>query len=176
MKNTNPFYFVIEKEKNMALNKELVEKNLNLIREAYRTGSQEFIVAFFLYEINEIKKEDITEDIINKVNSILDETENYYDEDMRDSIKNIKVEMLQDKFADSLTNYIDNVTEQEWKKLLKEYNVLDLENYMGEVRRKIEERIMIEFEYAEEERQEEMLMFFSKYDDITKEQEEELER
>lgn len=160
----------------MALNKELVEKNLNLIREAYRTGSQEFIVAFFLYEINEIKKEDITEDIINKVNSILDETENYYDEDMRDSIKNIKVEMLQDKFADSLTNYIDNVTEQEWKKLLKEYNVLDLENYMGEVRRKIEERIMIEFEYAEEERQEEMLMFFSKYDDITKEQEEELER
>lgn len=110
------------------------------------------------------------------MNSILDETENYYDEDMRDSIKNIKVEMLQDKFADSLTNYIDNVTEQEWKKLLKEYNVLDLENYMGEVRRKIEERIMIEFEYAEEERQEEMLMFFSKYDDITKEQEEELER
>lgn len=176
MKNTNPFYFVIEKENNMALNKELVEKNLNLIREAYRNGNQEFIIAFFLYEINEMKKEDITEDIINKVDSILDETENYYDEDMRDSIKNIKVEMLQDKFTDSLTNYIDNVTEQEWKKLLKEYNVLDLENYMGEVRRKIEERIMIEFEYAEEERQEEMLMFFSKYDDITKEQEEELER
>lgn len=160
----------------MALNKELVEKNLNLIREAYRTGSQEFIVAFFLYEINEMKKEDITEDIINKVDSILDETENYYDEDMSDSIKNIKVEMLQDKFTDSLTNYIDNVTEQEWKKLLKEYNVLDIENYMGEVRRKIEERIMIEFEDADEERQEEMLMFFSKYDDIEKEQEEELER
>lgn len=78
----------------MALNKELVEKNLNLIREAYRNGNQEFIIAFFLYEINEMKKEDITEDIINKVDSILDETENYYDEDMRDSIKNIKVEKL----------------------------------------------------------------------------------
>lgn len=51
----------------MALNKELVEKNLNLIREAYRTGSQEFIVAFFLYEINEIKKEDITEETAEKV-------------------------------------------------------------------------------------------------------------
>lgn len=158
----------------MALNKELVEKNLNLIREAYRTGSQEFIVAFFLYEINEMKKEDITEEVINKVDHILDETENYYDESMRERIRYVKTELLKEKFRNYLNNYIDNCTDREWNKLLKEYKISNRENYMGEVRKNMEEVVMADFE--DEETQEEMLIFFSKYDDIEKEQEEELER
>ena len=47
---------------------------------------------------------------------------------------------------------------------------------MGEVREEMEEAVISEFEDADEERQEEILTFFSKYDTIEKEQEEELER
>jgi len=160
----------------MSLNKEVVLKNLDYIREAYRTNSQEFIIAFFLYEINGMKKEEITEAVINKVDHILDETEYYYDESMRDKIRNIKIELLKEKLSDSLNSYIDNCTDQEWNKLSKEYNVSNEENYMGEVRENMEEAVMADFEDAEEERQEEMLIFFSKYDLIEKEQEEELEK
>jgi len=74
----------------MSLNKDAVEKNLDFIREAYRTNSQEFIIAFFLYEINGTKKEELTEDMINSVERILDETEYWYDDLMRDKIRNIK--------------------------------------------------------------------------------------
>ena len=160
----------------MSLNKEAVEKNLDYIREAYRTNSQEFIIAFFLYEINGMKKEEITKDVINKVDHILDETEYYYDETMRDKIKNVKTDLLKEKLYDSLNNYIDKCTDQEWERLSNEYNISNNENYMGEVRKNMEEAGMIDFEDAEEERQEEMLTFFSKYDAIEKEQEEELER
>ena len=160
----------------MSLNKEVVLKNLDYIREAYRTNSQEFIIAFFLYEINGMKKEEITETVINKVDHILDETEYYYDESMRDKIRNIKIELLKEKLSDSLNNYIDNCTDQEWNKLSKEYNVSNEENYMGEVRENLEESIMEYFEDEELEKQEEMLEFFKKYDVIEKEQEEELER
>ena len=160
----------------MSLNKEVVLKNLDYIREAYRTNSQEFIIAFFLYEINGMKKEEITEAVINKVDHILDETEYYYDESMRDKIRNIKIELLKEKLSDSLNNYIDNCTDQEWDKLLEEYNVHDEENYMGEVRENLEETIIEFFVDEELEKQEEMLEFFGKYDVIQKEQEEELER
>ena len=95
----------------MSLNKEAVEKNLDYIREAYRTNSQEFIIAFFLYEINGMKKEEITKDVINKVDHILDETEYYYDETMRDKIKNVKTDLLQEKLYDSLNTYIDKCTD-----------------------------------------------------------------
>lgn len=149
---------------------------MDYIREAYRTNSQEFIVAFFLYEINGMKKEEITKDVINKIDHILDETEYYYDETMRDKIKNVKTELLKEKLSDSLNNYIDKCTDQEWEKLSNEYNVSNEENYMGEVRENMEEAVMADFEDAEEERQEEMLTFFSKYDVIEKEQEEEMEK
>ena len=160
----------------MSLNKEVVLKNLDYIREAYRTNSQEFIIAFFLYEINGITKEELTQDMIDSVEKILDETEYWYDDLMRDKIRNIKTETLKNQLSDSLTNYIDNCTDQEWNKLLNEYNVSDEENYMGEVRENLEESIMEYFEDEELEKQEEMLEFFKKYDVIEKEQEEELER
>ena len=160
----------------MSLNKDAVENNLDFIREAYRTNSQEFLIAFFLYEINGTKKEELTEDMINSVEKILDETEYWYDDLMRDKIRNIKTEILKNQLSDSLTNYIDNCTVQEWNKLLNEYNVSDEENYMGEVRENLEESIMEYFEDEELENQEEMLEFFKKYDVIEKEQEEELER
>jgi len=160
----------------MSLNREVVLKHLDYIREACRSNSQEFIIAFFLYEINGMKKEEITEDIINQMDNILDRTEYYYDETMCDKIKNIKTEILKEKLNDSLNNYIDNCTDQEWEKLSNEYNISDDENYMGEVREEMEEAVISEFEDADEERQEEILTFFSKYDTIEKEQEEELER
>ena len=160
----------------MSLNKDAVLKSLDYIREAYRTNSQEFIIAFFLYEINGITKEELTEDMINSVEKILDETEYWYDDLMRDKIRNIKTEILKNQLNDSLANYIDNCTEQEWNKLLNEYNVSDEENYMGEVRENLEEAIMEYFEDEELEKQEEMLEFFKKYDFIEKEKEEELER
>ena len=160
----------------MSLNKEAISKNLDYIREAYRTNSQEFIIAFFLYEINGITKEELTQDMIDSVEKILDETEYWYDDLMRDKIRNIKTEILKNQLSDSLTNYIDNCTDQEWNKLLNEYNVSDEENYMGEVRENLEESIMEYFEDEELENQEEMLEFFKKYDVIEKEQEEELER
>lgn len=160
----------------MALNKDAVLKSSDYIREAYRTNSQEFIIAFFLYEINGITKEELTQDMIDSVEKILDETEYWYDDLMRDKIRNIKTEILKNQLSDSLTNYIDNCTDQEWNKLLNEYNVSDEENYMGEVRENLEESIMEYFEDEELEKQEEMLEFFKKYDVIEKEQEEELER
>ena len=160
----------------MALNKDAVLKSSDYIREAYRTNSQEFIIAFFLYEINGITKEELTQDMIDSVEKILDETEYWYDDLMRDKIRNIKTETLKNQLSDSLTNYIDNCTDQEWNKLLNEYNVSDEENYMGEVRENLEESIMEYFEDEELENQEEMLEFFKKYDVIEKEQEEELER
>ena len=160
----------------MSLNKDAVLKSSDYIREAYRTNSQEFIIAFFLYEINGITKEELTQDMIDSVEKILDETEYWYDDLMRDKIRNIKTETLKNQLSDSLTNYIDNCTDQEWNKLLNEYNVSDEENYMGEVRENLEESIMEYFEDEELEKQEEMLEFFKKYDVIEKEQEEELER
>ncbi len=160
----------------MSLNKDAVLKSLDYIREAYRTNNQEFIIAFFLYEINGTKQEELTQDMINSVEKILDETEYWYDDLMRDKIRNIKTEILKNQLSDSLTNYIDNCTDQEWNKLLNEYNVHDEENYMGEVRENLEEAIMEYFEDEELEKQEEMLEFFKKYDVIEKELEEELER
>ena len=47
----------------MALNKDAVLKSSDYIREAYRTNSQEFIIAFFLYEINGTTKEELTEEL-----------------------------------------------------------------------------------------------------------------
>ena len=160
----------------MSLNKDAVEKYLDYIKEAISTNSQEFIIAFFLYEINGIKKEEITDDMINSVDSILEDKEYYYDEQLRDRISNIKIEMLNDKLRDSLNNYIDKCTPEEWEKLISDYNIMDTENYMGEVRESLEEAVVEEFEVADEEQQEGLLKFFSKYDVIEKEQEEELER
>ena len=40
----------------MSLNKEVIEKNLDYIRETMRTNTDEFLIAFFLYEINGTKK------------------------------------------------------------------------------------------------------------------------
>lgn len=160
----------------MSLNKDAVEKYLDYIKDAISTNSQEFMIAFFLYEINGIKKEEITDDMINSVDSILEDTEYYYDEQLHDRISNIKTEMLNDKLRDSLNNYVDKCTVEEWEKLISDYNIMDTENYMGEVRESLEEAVVEEFEVADEEQQEELLKFFSKYDVIEKEQEEELER
>ena len=87
----------------MALNKDAVLKSSDYIREAYRTNSQEFIIAFFLYEINGITKEELTQDMIDSVEKILDETEYWYDDLMRDKIRNIKTETLKNQLSDSLT-------------------------------------------------------------------------
>jgi len=160
----------------MSLNKVLVEKNLDYIREAIRTNSQEFLVALFLYEINNVRKEELTEDMIQSVDNILEDVEYYYDEQLRDRISRIKIEMLNDKLRHSLDCYIDNCSDQEWGNLLNEYNIEDSENYMGEVRENLEDAIILEFEDADEDRQEELLKRFSKYDEKEKEQEEELER
>ena len=135
----------------------------------YRPGPMDQIPRY-------ITKEELTQDMIDSVEKILDETEYWYDDLMRDKIRNIKTETLKNQLSDSLTNYIDNCTDQEWNKLLNEYNVSDEENYMGEVRENLEESIMEYFEDEELEKQEEMLEFFKKYDVIEKEQEEELER
>ena len=66
----------------MLLNKEVIEKNLDYIRETTKTNRNEFLIAFFLYEINETKKEELTEDMINSIYHILEESEYYYDEEL----------------------------------------------------------------------------------------------
>lgn len=141
-----------------------------------RTNTDEFLIAFFLYEINGTKKEELTEDMINSVYLALEEFEYYYDEGLRDNIRSIKTEIDKSRFKDSLTNYIDKCTEEEWKLLLDNYNIRDVENYMGEVRNNVEEAVMEEFEDADKEQQEELLSFFDKYNPIDKEEEEELEK
>jgi len=177
MMNTNPFLFCYRKgEINMSLNKEVIEKNLDYIRETMRTNTDEFLIAFFLYEINGTKKEELTEDMINSVYLALEEFEYYYDEGLRDNIRSIKTEIDKSRFKDSLTNYIDKCTEEEWKLLLDNYNIRDVENYMGEVRNNVEEAVMEEFEDADKEQQEGLLSFFDKYNPIDKEEEEELEK
>lgn len=94
----------------MSLNKEVIEKNLDYIRETMRTNTDEFLIAFFLYEINGTKKEELTEDMINSVYLALEEVEYYYDEGLRDNIRSIKTEIDKSRFKDSLTNYIDKCT------------------------------------------------------------------
>ena len=89
----------------MSLNKEVIEKNLDYIRETTKTNRNEFLIAFFLYEINETKKEELTEDMINSIYHILEESEYYYDEELRNNIRSIKTKTDKTQFKDLLNNY-----------------------------------------------------------------------
>lgn len=83
----------------------------------------------------------------------------------------------EDKLYDLLTNYVDNCSAKEWANLLKKFNVIDQENYMGEVREKLEDAVMGTFEYLEKEEQEKLFKMFKKYElKQEPEQEEELEK
>ena len=89
----------------MSLNKEVIEKNLDYIRETMKTNTDEFLIAFFLYEINGTKKEELTEDMINSVYLALEEFE--------DADKDQQEELL--SFFDKY-NPIDKEEEEELEK------------------------------------------------------------
>lgn len=155
----------------MLLNKEVIEKNLDYIRETMKTNRNEFLIAFFLYEINETKKEELTEDMINSIYHILEESEYYYDEELRDNIRSIKTKTDKTQFKDLLNNYIDKCTEEEWKLLLNNYNIKDTENYIGEVRNNIEKAVIEEYEDADQDLKNDLFYFFYKHS-VDKEEEE----
>ena len=155
----------------MLLNKEVIEKNLDYIRETTKTNRNEFLIAFFLYEINETKKEELTEDMINSIYHILEESEYYYDEELRDNIRSIKTKTDKTQFKDLLNNYIDKCTEEEWKLLLNNYNIKDTENYIGEVRNNIEKAVIAEYEDADQDLKNDLFYFFYKHS-VDKEEEE----
>ena len=144
----------------MSLNREVIEKNLDYIRETTKTNRNEFLIAFFLYEINETKKEELTEDMINSIYHILEESEYYYDEELRDNIRSIKTKTDKTQFKDLLNNYIDKCTEEEWKLLLNNYNIKDTENYIGEVRNNIEKAVIEEYEDADQDLKNDLFYFF----------------
>jgi len=62
-----------------------------------------------------------------------------------------------------IDNYIENCTDEEWKELLDKYNIDNEENYMGELREKIEEAILQDYLQLSFKEQVEMLIFFEKY-------------
>lgn len=64
---------------------------------------------------------------------------------------------------DALSNYIDNCTEDEWKKILNDYCIEDNENYMGEVRTKLEEVVLDSFNDMDKESIEMEINKYSKY-------------
>ena len=63
----------------------------------------------------------------------------------------------------TITNYLDNCTDEEWKKILNDYCIEDIENYMGESRRKIEETIIECFKDMDKESIESEINRYSKY-------------
>lgn len=71
-------------------------------------------------------------------------------------------------FDEIIKNYIDKCSIEEWEKLLNEYNIDDTENYMGEVRQNLEESIKEIYNSISNKEQIKMLNYFSKYEDIEK--------
>lgn len=153
----------------MSLNKELVEKNFDYIEEAIKVNNREFFVALFLYDVVGVEKDEITEDIIKYVHNVLDETEHYYDENLRDNILRAKTDKLIQQLEFLVDNYIEKCTTEEWEELLDEYNILDVENYMGEVRENLEEAITEDYRSSDNEEKQKIINRLSKY--ITKEKE-----
>lgn len=78
-----------------------------------------------------------------------------------------------------IDNYCENCTDKEWEELANDYCISEDENYMGEVREKLEEAIIEGYKSSNQEEKEQLINRLSKY--MTKEkeyneQEEELER
>lgn len=71
-------------------------------------------------------------------------------------------------FDEIINNYIEKCNQEEWGELLNEYNIDNTENYMGEVRQNIEESIKEIYNSLSYKEQIKMLNFFSKYEDIEK--------
>lgn len=71
-------------------------------------------------------------------------------------------------FDEIINNYIEKCNQEEWGELLNEYNIDNTENYMGEVRQNLEETIKEIYNSLSYKEQIKMLNFFSKYEDIEK--------
>ena len=74
-----------------------------------------------------------------------------------------------------LDNYFLGCTDKEWEELLDKYCVHDEENYMGEVRDKLGEAIINEYENLSELERSKKRDFFSKYLGKDKETQQEYE-
>lgn len=75
-----------------------------------------------------------------------------------------------------IDNYLENCSEKEWKKLLSKYNIEDNENYIGEVREKVENAIYQDYINSTFKEQVKMLTFFEKYKNLEKEKQEKNEK
>lgn len=71
-------------------------------------------------------------------------------------------------FDEIINNYIERCHQEEWEELLNEYDIDNTENYMGEVRQNLEESIKEIYNSLSYKEQIKMLNFFSKYEDIEK--------
>lgn len=71
-------------------------------------------------------------------------------------------------FDEIINNYIERCYQEEWEELLNEYDIDNTENYMGEVRQNLEEAIKEIYNSSSYKEQIKMLNFFSKYEDIEK--------
>ncbi len=76
----------------MAIKKEKVEEQYRLIEESIKKYDREFFIALFMYDVLKIEREKINDDIIKRIENILDDYPSYYDENLRDDIKEINEE------------------------------------------------------------------------------------
>ena len=100
--------------------------------------------------------------IYNK-NNRLDFTFKELNEDRKSYSKQQNNEKVLEDLRNTTTNYLDNCTDEEWKKILNDYCIEDIENYMGESREKIEETIIECFKDMDKESIESEINRYSKY-------------
>ena len=100
--------------------------------------------------------------IYNK-NNRLDFTFKELKEDRKSYSKHPNNKKILEDLQNTITNYLDNCTDEEWKKILNDYCIEDIENYMGESRKKIEETIIECFKDMDKESIESEINRYSKY-------------
>lgn len=100
--------------------------------------------------------------IYNK-NNRLDFTFKELKEDRKSYSKHQNNKKILEDLQNTITKYLDNCTDEEWKKILNDYCIEDIENYMGESRRKIEETIIECFKDMDKESIESEINRYSKY-------------
>lgn len=100
--------------------------------------------------------------IYNK-NNRLDFTFKELKEDRKSYSKYQNNKKVLEDLRNTITNYLDNCTDEEWKKILNDYCIEDIENYMGESREKIEETIIECFKDMDKESIESEINRYSKY-------------
>lgn len=131
--------------------------------------------AIYSFNANDMTNEEIFDTFIKMLDEIynnygiynknnrLDFTFKELKEDRKSYSKHQNNKKILEDLQNTITNYLDNCTDEEWKKILNDYCIEDIENYMGESRKKIEETIIECFKDMDKESIESEINRYSKY-------------